>query len=230
MAAIPNRDWYSAVSQDRRVGLRCPFATVEACPRYYQSLSLLGEAGSTGLPEAEDRRLLKLWQVSDIWPRTAEQATSIAGSPGSPTIYSNFCPEVTFERFGYFATSLTRYVDEIDLGLAHERLARQGAPSEHPGWTWESCTSQHFTECATYAVLLHRSKNPRQKPLAKQEGAESYVDKLKRHPAVATVITVVAIVAGLAALFGNIEKIKAGVLSYGPCSNPIVDERPIHCL
>lgn len=161
----PNREWYARVSQSHAVGARCPFATVEACPRFYQSLSLLGEAGSTKISETEDQRLLEHWQSSDLWPRTAEQATSVSGTPESPSIFSNFCPEVSFERFGYFATSLTRYADELDSGFAHDRLAIESVPAGHPLWSWSSCVSQHFTDCPIYAVLFHRATAPQpQKP------------------------------------------------------------------
>lgn len=165
MTEIPNREWYSKRSQERDAPFRCPFATVGACPRYYQSLSLLGAAGSTKIPEVEDERLLKHWKSSDLWPRTDEQATGIFGEPGNPSIYSNFCPEVTFERFGYFATSLTRYADELDSGHTHERLTKEGVPSGHPNWSWSSCAPQHFTDCSIYAVLAHRVAAPQpQKP------------------------------------------------------------------
>lgn len=162
---VPNREWYARLGQSRAVSARCPFATVEACPRYFQSLSLLGEAGNTKIADREDRRLLKYWKSSDLWPRTAEQSTALAGEPGNPSIFSNFCPEVSFERFGYFATSLTRYADELDSGSSHERLARETAPPAHPGWLWSSCASQHFTDCPVHSVLSCRATAPtRQKP------------------------------------------------------------------
>ncbi len=166
MTPNPNREWYSKLSQERGATFRCPFATVEACPRYYQSLSLLGSAGSTKIPDVEDERLHKHWKSSDLWPRTDEQTTGIFGESGNPSIYSNFCPEVTFERFGYFASSLNRYADELDSGHAHERLAREGVPPDHPNWSWSSCVPQHFTDCSIYAVLAHRDAAP---PLQKPE-------------------------------------------------------------
>lgn len=189
MTEIPNREWYAGFSRERGVAFRCPFATVESCPRFYQSLSLLGEAGSTKIPDAEDQRLLKHWKSSDLWPRTDEQATGLfGGNLGNPSIYSNFCPEVTFERFGYFASSLTRYADEIDSGFAHERLAKEGAPPGHPRWSWESCAGQHFTECPIYAVLSHRSKSPQSK-------AEPWWRKYLAEIVVAVVIAMVGIIA-----------------------------------
>lgn len=157
---VPDKEWYAKVSCDRGVALRCPFATVEACPRFYQSLSLLEEAGATRISKADDECLLKRWKASDLWPRTAEQATAIAGEPGSPSIFSNFCPEVTFERFGYFATSLIRYADAIDTDAAHARLAKEGFPTGHPNWFWSSCSDQHFTDCTIYSVLANRVAYP----------------------------------------------------------------------
>ena len=47
MTIIPDLLWYIQAGKDKGINGRCPFATVESCPRYYQSLSLLGEAGST---------------------------------------------------------------------------------------------------------------------------------------------------------------------------------------
>lgn len=189
MTETPNHEWYVRLSQARGVAFRCPFATVDSCPRFYQSLSLFGKAGSTKIPEGEDQRLLKHWKSSDLWPRTDEQATGLfGGDPGNPSIYSNFCPEVTFERFGYFATGLTRYSDEIDSGFAHERLAEEAAPRGHFRWSWESCTGQHFTECPIYAVLSHRNK-------IIQPKAEPWWRKYLAEIVVAVVIAIVGIVA-----------------------------------
>lgn len=149
----PNQKRYSDVGTARGVHGRCPYATVETCPRFYQSLSLLGEAGSSRIPKEEDDRLLENWKRSDLWPRTQEQSTAVWGGGSS---FSNFCPEVMFDRFGYFATSLSRYSDELDSGLAHERLAAQGTPAGHPLWSWEHATAMHFTDCAVFAVLKAR--------------------------------------------------------------------------
>jgi len=155
---IPDLKWVAAISKEGGGSLRCQFATVEACPRYYQSLSLMGSAGSTKIPEAEDSRLLKKWEKSDLWPRTDEQASTIMGSDEKISIFSRFCPEVMFDRFGYFASGLTRYADEIDSGLAHERLGKEHASANDPRWSWSSCSPMHYTECPVYAVLQNRNE------------------------------------------------------------------------
>ena len=130
----PDMDWCLSISRARHVTPRCPFASVERCPRYYQSLSLLGEAGSTKIPPDEDARLSALWEKSDLWPKTDEGATSIWGGGTRTSGFSNFCPEVTYDRFHLFATGLYRYADEIDSDLAHERLGREGA--RRANWRW----------------------------------------------------------------------------------------------
>ena len=157
---IPDKNWYSAISGKENVLPRCSFATVDSCPRFYQSLSLLGSAGCTSIPEDEEQRLLKKWESSDLWPVTGEQETSISGPEGQFKHFSNFCPEVSFNNFGYFATALHRHVDEIDAGVAHKFLKENGAPSDHWGWTWSSVIPIHYTDCPLYSILAHRPPQP----------------------------------------------------------------------
>ena len=56
---IPDLEWYLAISNKNNSSPRCPFATIESCPRFYQSLSLLGSAGSTSIEKSEDEPLLE---------------------------------------------------------------------------------------------------------------------------------------------------------------------------
>ncbi len=154
---IPDKEWYKSISERKKVPPRCPFATVKACPRFYQSLSLLGEAGSTQIDSKEDKNLLKYWKKSDLWPVTMEYATSVSGAEGDPSTFSNFCPEVAYNRFGYFASFLARYADEIDIDAAHGKLGKEGAQPNDWRWTWASISKMHYTECPLYSVLVHRS-------------------------------------------------------------------------
>jgi len=156
MDEIPDLDWNTKRSHARGVGIRCPFATVDLCPRYYQSLSLLGAAGSTSIEQDEDQRLLTIWKASSLWPKTGEYETSISGPEGRISQVSNFCPEVAFDRFGYFATYLGRYADEIDIGLAHAQLGKENSPPNDPRWHWARISPQHYTECPIYAVIHHQ--------------------------------------------------------------------------
>lgn len=158
----PNMDWYLSVSRERGVTPRCPFASVERCPRYYQSLSLLGKAGSTKIPEEEDQRLLERWEKSEFWPRTEEYASCLSGNEEKYFSYTNFCPEVIYDRFGVFASSLHDHFDEIDRDFAHQRLSELEHPPQSWQWRWAGLTPRHFTECELYSLLSQRSNLPKE--------------------------------------------------------------------
>ena len=133
----PTLEWYKRRSRDGDGPPRCPFASVQRCPRFYESVSLLGKAGfTTAIPRDRDDRLCATWQQSDLWPSIHEQATSIMGPADDPRHLMNFCPEVLYERFGLFATALHGHADEIDIDSAHSQLAAEHAPASDWGWTW----------------------------------------------------------------------------------------------
>ena len=158
---IPDIDWYTRLSEIKKVQPRCPFASVEFCPRYYQSLSLLSYAGSTSIDDNEDERLKEFWGKSDLWPKTGEYETSIAGPSGNPRIFSNYCPEITYDRFGYFASFIAGYADEIDTEQAVRQLSIINAPKNDWRWYWGSLTAIHYTNCNLYSTLNYRSKSNR---------------------------------------------------------------------
>lgn len=151
----PDIDWYLKVSGERSVTPRCPFASVNRCPRYYESLSLLGRAGSTPILPADDDRLKSRWEKSDIWPKTDETAVCIMGTGDRKTIFSNFCPEVAYDRFGLFATTLVDYADDIDRDLSYRRLKETNVPDKSWRWRWQHIKPIHFSECPLYSPLIH---------------------------------------------------------------------------
>ncbi len=156
----PTLEWYKRRSRDGGGPPRCPFASVQRCPRFYESLSLLGEAGfTTAIPRDRDDRLRAIWQESDLWPSVNEQAASIMGPADDPRHLMNFCPEVLYERFGLFATALHGYADEIDTGLAHSQLAAEHAPASDWGWAWTTVKPMHYTDCPLYSPLMQNGPN-----------------------------------------------------------------------
>jgi hypothetical protein len=146
--------WYTSESTKKALPTpRCPFATTERCPRYYQSLSLMGRAGSTRLDPKEDKRLMRRWRKSELWPRTAEQETALFSSGDEPHIFTRFCPEVVHDRFDWCATSLAAYPDERDRDLAHAALGRARAAGDDWRWAWWQMTPMHYSECPLYSLL-----------------------------------------------------------------------------
>lgn len=160
----PDLGWYTKISTDKGLSPRCPFASVHLCPRFYQSLSLLGHAGSTKIDPVEDEILLKKWRESDLWPTTDEQATSTAGPNNDTKHFWNFCPEVSYERFGLFALNIDRYADEIDIELAHSKLSKEGASRGDWRWVWASVKPLHYSECPLYSPLLFKTSLPKPDP------------------------------------------------------------------
>lgn len=153
----PNLDWYKGLSARNGGPPRCPFASVHRCPRYYQSVSLLGKYGNTEIPSERDAQLLERWKKSDLWPVVNEQAVMIMGSGEAATIYSRFCPEVAYDTFGIFAEYLSRVGDDLDHDLRHQRLRGEGATSDDYRWNWAHASPLHYTDCPLYSPLLHNA-------------------------------------------------------------------------
>ena len=158
MFVHPDLNWYTGISKSKGIAPRCPFATVEHCPRFYQSISLLGDVGiTTKIAPVEDKHLFEKWSKTDIWPKVREQETAVGGGSGQHHLFSNFCPEVSFETFGLFAVSLTRFADDIDRGQRHKALSMSGTAHGHDWrWNWEYVYEQHYTDCHLYSILLAR--------------------------------------------------------------------------
>lgn len=190
----PDIKWYLTRSNDKGFDdPRCRFASAGKCPRYYQSLSLLGASGATAIDQSEDKKLLKRWKHHHLWPKTKEQETSIMGLPGNPTIYSRFCPEVSYDAFGIFASTMCRYANDEDTEIAHQQLARRGIPVSDWRWNWSQITPVHYSECPLYSPLSH-------------ERLDTRVDRLlswgKDNPIIA-ILVVVSIVTGSIATFAT---------------------------
>lgn len=156
----PDLEWCSAVSAHRSLAPRCPFASVHRCPRYFQSRSLLGTSGiATSIDAAEDKRLMGKWQRSDLWPVVDEQRSQVISLDKKPSHFRNFCPEVSFDTFGWFASELAFHADEVDVGAAHRRLAQKGATTSDWRWTWAVLNPMHYSECPVYSPLMVGEKN-----------------------------------------------------------------------
>ncbi len=146
----PNLDWYKKISSRYKVSPRCPYISIYKCPRYYLSISLLGEKGiTTKLDKEEDVKCYKLWKKSELWPKRREEEPNTMGSK----IYRNFCPEAVFEIFSIFATNLSEYAGDLDRAFAHKELEKIGASKDDYRWYWPSIAPQHYTDCLVYSLL-----------------------------------------------------------------------------
>lgn len=160
----PNFEWYSERSARAKITPRCPIASSELCPRYYASWWLLSDAGISTKITAEDKaRLDRKWVPFN--PSVVEEEPGIAHANGKLVSINEFCPEVAYEVFGFFASGLHRYADEIDRDLEHKKLAESGADADDPRWQWFSLRPRHFTECREYSIFsdVSTGKKPKRK-------------------------------------------------------------------
>ncbi len=166
----PDRDkpggigWYTSLSQEKGLEPRCPFANLDRCPKYFHSLEELDYA-QEGLEQrrrpilSQDdvNRLWDKWKHTDVWTTAKLHQPSIGmtgvGEPiededrrpvykeYKPTGSTNFCPEVSFDYFGFFASAAQRALD-----------ADEGANDD---WKtgWSAVTPIHYSECPLYSLL-----------------------------------------------------------------------------
>jgi hypothetical protein len=200
---IPDLAWYKKVSQFLGVPTRCSFATVEQCPRYYQSLSIPSNIGHTEIPPEKDRKLKRKWQKSDFWQIVGEEATSVSGDPGSPQSLSNFCPEVGYDSFGYFGSEFTPDTGE----LAHQELKnlfrKEGFSHKHWIFDWAYVSKMHYTGCPLYSPLEDRKKSKKKKGTLGK-----LTERIKNNPIIAILILISILIIGLCSFTDALIKIQ----------------------
>ena len=147
---VPDSSWYRAKSSEAGVACSCPYANVHKCYRYYASIYMLGEVQMiTSISDEKKSELEEFWKQSDLVPVIAEDDTGIGGSEGRSSSFSNFCPEVTYTYFGYYASYIARYVDEIDKDIGQRVAEREGIENDWR-YEWGFLTARHFLDCSAY--------------------------------------------------------------------------------
>lgn len=147
--------WYSAESRKQKLSPRCPIACAELCPRYFRSLAVLGKKGGVGhvpITEIPNERLASLdrkWKAFEPVVLEEEPSTSWAGDERCSV--NHICPEVSYDIFGYFASGLYHYADEIDREEDRKDYKREGIREQFDS-RWESVTPRHYTECREYSI------------------------------------------------------------------------------
>lgn len=67
---------------------------------------------------------LAKWRAHELASVTTETEASISGGK-NPSCYSNFCPEVAYDTFRLFSSTLIRIGDDIDRQLAEAAYRRK---------------------------------------------------------------------------------------------------------
>jgi len=156
----PELEWYKKISTKNKVPPRCPYTNLYKCPIYFQSIALLRNTGATELDKNEEEKLRKLWEDSELNPSLLEETPMVM--PGNDKKFealSSFCPEVTFLRFGYFASYLAEFEDEIDRTITHHDLKKHNVKQNSWSWKFVGLKAKHYTDCRLYSILSNPKKN-----------------------------------------------------------------------
>lgn len=147
---IPDSSWYQSKSSEKEAPSACPYANVHKCPRHYASIYMLGKARMiTSISDEKQQELDKFWGQSGLLPVIEEDDTGMSGYDGNWSSFSNFCPEVSFSFFRYYASYLGKYADEIDKDSGHRRAERERNTNDWR-YEWGSLVPCHFLDCAVY--------------------------------------------------------------------------------
>jgi len=149
--------WYSRESLKQGLSPRCPLACAELCPRYYQSADALGRTGLfTQIPPERSASLERKWKV--FQPVVEEEQPWIGitpereeGESEERLSVNHFCPEVSYDRFGYFASDMFEYRDEADRAAAEKAYESDGIADQFDA-RWAGVTRRHYTECREYSI------------------------------------------------------------------------------
>jgi hypothetical protein len=150
---VPDSSWYKTKSLEADVPLKCPYANVHKCHRYYSSISMLGRVNIiTSISDNKEAELDSHWKESGLLPVIAEDDTGIYGDKTESILFSNFCPEVSFTYFSYYASYLAKYADQIDKDCGY-RIAEREKIANDWRYNWASITACHFLDCSVYSQV-----------------------------------------------------------------------------
>lgn len=148
---IPDRNWYIEKSKDEGVPAKCPYAHHKKCPRYWETTSLLMEAGViSGISQEDDQAALQYWKDNQMLAELDEdKTTAIRGEHSGVDGMYRACPEVIFKFMGYYSDNLYKYVDDIDRVCGHKLMEREGLQNS---WRskWMFLQEAHYLDCEVY--------------------------------------------------------------------------------
>ena len=74
------------------------------------------------------------------------------------SLFSNFCPEISFKYLSYYADHMHKYVDEIDQYTGNSIAERDNLEND---WkhTWMSVSPRFYLDCDVLKALSNTMKN-----------------------------------------------------------------------
>jgi len=155
----PDLEWYKKISAKNKVPPRCPYTMLYTCPIYFGSIALLRNIGATELDKNEEEKLIKYWKDRELNPSLLEETPSMLHhkTKGFSSL-NNFCPEVIYLRFGYFASYISNFEDETDQAIRHFDLKKRDITLHSWAWNWSNLRAKHYTDCRLYSILSNEKK------------------------------------------------------------------------
>ena len=156
----PDLEWYKKISAKNKVPPRCPYTMLYTCPIYFESIALLRNTGATELDKNEEEKLIKYWKDRELNPSLLEETPSVLHhkTKGFSSL-NNFCPEVIYIRFGYFASFISNFEDKTDQAMRHFDLKKRDISLHSWAWNWSNLKAKHYTDCRLYSILSNPKKN-----------------------------------------------------------------------
>ncbi|MAF15846.1 MAG: hypothetical protein CMG93_07680 [Marinomonas sp.] len=148
---IPNKEWYIKESKKAGVPPRCPYAHHRKCPRYWETTSLLKQAGViAGLSEEEDKNTYTFWKSNMMLAELAEDMVTLnQGQHGGVDGMFRACPEVASKFIHLYADTFYKYVDDTDRITGHQIMEQEGLKNS---WRsrWMHLSPKHYLDCEVF--------------------------------------------------------------------------------
>lgn len=148
---VPNKEWLERESEKRGVQMTCPFANSHKCPRYFDSLVLLSRANViAGVPQDKEEELEYFWKNTSFSALCDEETPTIYRTKfGGVSAVHNFCPEVSYKHFYYYADHMQKYIDELDQEVGH-RIAERDNLDNDWKFTWMDLSPRFYSDCEVF--------------------------------------------------------------------------------
>jgi 5-methylcytosine-specific restriction endonuclease McrA len=123
------------------------------CPRYWQSLESLGRKKDGGITQISPERSALLQQKWKLFDAVIAEEEPVSDDKS----VDHFCPEVSYEIYGLFASFLHEYIDGVDRETLYNYHERRGTLDQYDvRWQW--ITGCHYTQCREYSIHAPTAK------------------------------------------------------------------------
>ncbi|WP_447046156.1 hypothetical protein [Vreelandella sp. H-I2] len=151
LRVIPDKNWWEKERKKRNALSTCPYANSYRCPRHYESLDLLSRINViAGISSEKKEELTAFWDRTIFSSLCDEELPSVSvNSFGGLSSVSNFCPEISFKYFRYYADYMYEHIDEIDRDSG-VRIAERDKLENDWKYQWMSVGARFYLDCDVF--------------------------------------------------------------------------------